>query len=642
MSDIIRLLPDSVANQIAAGEVIQRPSAVVKELVENAVDAGAGHIQIFIQDAGRTLIQVIDDGKGMSPTDARMAFERHATSKIRKADDLFALNTMGFRGEALPSICAISQVELKTQAKGDTIGTELTISASKVESQTAWVNSTSGSSFSVRNLFFNAPARRKFMKSDNVERSNIMKEFERLALVNNNLRLSLTMDGKVIDLMPGSFKQRISDLWKNDRKLHLMPVDVDTSLVKITGFVGRPESARKYSPLQFLFVNGRNFRHPYFHKAVMSCFEKLIAPGTHPSYFLKFEVDPASVDVNISPTKNEIKFEYEQQIWPILVATIRSALGKYAAVPSIDFSSDLVPAATLQEGEVPKAPSIDMPEGYNPFEGATDSFGGVAGGGGETPERTVRRHSSMSNYHSRRVSSNWEKLYSGFMNGTENDGGDGSIPNTSPEQQPLPGLEENMGDCGIGPLCLQYALKYIITPTREGLLLIDQHRAHVRILYERFLKEVGKMEKLTQHLMFPEVLVLDGVQQAALAIVEDELAKFGFLIEYDEENKWRITGVPVMLRKETYSDIVLSILESVSETSENYGKDLKVSPEALMEKVALSMARSAAMVRGRKLSAAEMEQLTGELFSLPDSSVTPDGKRIYAVMSEEHISALIH
>ena len=214
MSDIIRLLPDSVANQIAAGEVIQRPSAVVKELVENAVDAGAGHIQIFIQDAGRTLIQVIDDGKGMSPTDARMAFERHATSKIRKADDLFALNTMGFRGEALPSICAISQVELKTQAKGDTIGTELTISASKVESQTAWVNSTSGSSFSVRNLFFNAPARRKFMKSDNVERSNIMKEFERLALVNNNLRLSLTMDGKVIDLMPGSFKQRISDLWK--------------------------------------------------------------------------------------------------------------------------------------------------------------------------------------------------------------------------------------------------------------------------------------------------------------------------------------------------------------------------------------------------------------------------------------------
>ncbi|MDE6444960.1 MAG: DNA mismatch repair endonuclease MutL, partial [Muribaculaceae bacterium] len=315
MSDVIRLLPDSVANQIAAGEVIQRPASVIKELVENAVDAGASEIRIYLKDAGRTLIQVVDNGKGMSDTDARMAFERHATSKITAAADLFALSTMGFRGEALPSICAISQVEMKTRTEDSQVGTRLVINGSLVEIQEPVVCD-KGTNIMVKNLFFNTPARRKFLKSDNVETSNVMREFERLALVNNHIRMSIDTGSRVVDLRPGTFKQRIGDIWKNNLDLHLLPIDVDTSLIKISGFISRPEYARRRNPLQYLIVNGRNMRHPYFHKAILNCYDSLIAADTQPCYFMKFEVDPASIDVNIHPTKNEIKFEYEQEIWP--------------------------------------------------------------------------------------------------------------------------------------------------------------------------------------------------------------------------------------------------------------------------------------------------------------------------------------
>ncbi len=356
MSDIIRLLPDSVANQIAAGEVIQRPASVIKELVENAVDAGATDIRIFIRDAGRTLIQVVDNGKGMTETDARMAFERHATSKIAQADDLFTLHTMGFRGEALPSICAIAQIELKTRTADDQIGTRLVINASKVEMQEPSLCEP-GSNIMVKNLFFNVPARRKFLKSDSVETANIMREFERLALVNNNIRLSIDRDGKTLDLRPGSFKQRIADIWKNNINLQLLPVEVDTSLVKISGFVSRPENARRRNALQYLIVNGRNMRHPYFHRAIISCYESLIPADSQPCYFIKFDVDPQTIDVNIHPTKNEIKFENEQQIWPILVAAVRASLGKFAAVPSIDFTDEALPLERRDSVRAPDRPS---------------------------------------------------------------------------------------------------------------------------------------------------------------------------------------------------------------------------------------------------------------------------------------------
>ena len=339
MNDIIRLLPDSVANQIAAGEVIQRPASVIKELVENSVDAGATNIQIILKDAGRTLIQVVDDGCGMSDTDARLAFERHATSKIAQASDLFALSTMGFRGEALASIAAIAHVDLRTMRRGDTIGTRIIISGSKVESQQPEACQP-GSNMMVKNLFFNVPARRKFLKKDSVELSNIMREFERLALVNPSVEFTLIHNDVVLhQLLKGSLKQRISDLFGKSLDHQLIPVETETSIVKINGFVGLPENARKRNPLQYFFVNGRNMRHPYFHKAVMQCYEQLIPSDVQPNYFLNFSVDPESIDVNIHPTKSEIKFENEQPIWQILVAAIKESLGKYNAVPSIDSKS---------------------------------------------------------------------------------------------------------------------------------------------------------------------------------------------------------------------------------------------------------------------------------------------------------------
>ena len=341
MSDIIKLLPDSVANQIAAGEVIQRPASVIKELVENAIDAGASSIKIVLKDAGRTLIQVIDNGSGMSDTDARLAFERHSTSKITNANDLFSLHTMGFRGEALASIAAIAQVELRTRKKGAEMGTKLCISASKCESQEPDFCQ-EGSNFMIKNIFFNVPARRKFLKSNKVELSNIVKEFEKLALVNHSTEFMLINDDSTIfQLMAGdSFKKRIASLFTRSIEQQLITIETETTLIKISGFIGRPENARKRNALQFFFVNGRHMRHPYFHKAIMNCYDQLIPADEQPNYFINFEVDPSTIDVNIHPTKSEIKFENEQVIWQIIYAAVKEALGKFSAIPSIDFDTE--------------------------------------------------------------------------------------------------------------------------------------------------------------------------------------------------------------------------------------------------------------------------------------------------------------
>lgn len=343
MSDIIRLLPDSVANQIAAGEVIQRPASVIKELMENAVDAGAAHIDVLVTDAGKTTIQVIDDGKGMSATDARLAFERHATSKIREAADLFALSTMGFRGEALASIAAVAQVELRTCLEGEELGTALCIAGSQVESQEK-VACPRGSNFQIKNLFFNVPARRKFLKSNQTELSNILTEFERIALVNPEVSFTLHHNGtEMLNLPAMPLKQRIMGVFGKKINQELLSVEVDTTMVKVSGFVGRPESSRKKGARQYFFVNGRYMRHPYFHKAVMDAYEQLVPSGEQVSYFLYFEVNPANIDVNIHPTKTEIKFENEQAIWQILSAAIKESLGRFNAVPSIDFDTEGMP-----------------------------------------------------------------------------------------------------------------------------------------------------------------------------------------------------------------------------------------------------------------------------------------------------------
>lgn len=641
MNDVIRLLPDSVANQIAAGEVIQRPASVIKELVENAVDAGATDIRIYLKDAGRTLIQVVDNGCGMSVTDARMAFERHATSKISRADDLFRLHTMGFRGEALPSICAISQVDIRTRREGDQVGTQLLINGSKLDTQQPSMCE-KGTSISVKNLFFNVPARRKFLKSDNVELSNVMREFERLALVNNNIRLSIDTGTRQIDLRPATLHQRIHDIWKNNLKMQLLPVKVDTQLVKINGFVSRPEFARRRNALQFLIVNGRNMRHPYFHKAILSCYDGLIAGDTQPCYFLKFEVDPSTIDVNIHPTKSEIKFEYEREIWPLLVAGVKASLGKNAAVPSIDFNSDVVPVQPQKEGESNESPEVDMPEGYNPFAMQDDldfgiSFSSVGIKREDSPDgkSEYTSHKAHDAWNDPNVR-NWDKLYSDFMTHQRKE-----HPRDEREKapSPIPGFEKEE-DKGIPQVCLQFALKYIITTTRAGVLVIDQHRAHVKILYERYLAFAKTDSAVSQRVMFPEYLTLDPEQQTALGEVESELHRLGFSLEHEEDDKWKIGSVPADLQGYDPKDLVRRILDSVTEDSVNYGSDQQP-VNRILERLALVMARSAAITRGHRLSTEEMELMVAELFALPDPAFTPNGNRIFAQLDEASLMRLL-
>lgn len=615
MNDIIRLLPDSVANQIAAGEVIQRPSSVIKELIENSVDAGATDIKIYIKDAGRTLIQVVDNGRGMSETDARMAFERHATSKIKDASDLFSLQTMGFRGEALPSICAISLIEMKTKTKENSLGTRLVINATKVETQEP-VACESGTSIMVKNLFFNVPARRKFLKSDNVELSNIMREFERLALVNNNIRMSIDTGFRNMELRPASFRQRITDIWKNALDLHLVPVEVDTSLVKISGYISRPEYARRRNPLQYLIVNGRNMKHPYFHKAIMGCYDALIANDTQPCYFLKFQVDPQSIDVNIHPTKNEIKFEYEQQIWPILQASVKAALGKSGAVPSIDFNLDVVPVSPLKPGEKPEKPSIEIPKDYNPFDGTIYQ---------------EKRTNSLHSTHKTAQNHNWDKLYSDFL--THRGGSEDS------EKEISTPVLDGMENLDPGVICFQYRDRYIVTGSHNGIMVIDQRRAHIRILYNEFLSNMMQGETITQGVMFPDSLEIEPALQNSLFEIMPELNRAGFKLEYEADQRWNITGVPSFAQNLDPRDIILRILESVDEGGINYGKD-NTTLNPLIERLALIMAKESAIKYDQKLSSDEMEYIVGRLFTLPDASYTPNGNKIFYLIEDSKLISM--
>ena len=462
MSDIIQLLPDSVANQIAAGEVIQRPASVIKELVENAVDAGAKTINVLVVDAGRTSIQVIDDGSGMSETDARLAFERHATSKIRKADDLFALHTMGFRGEALASIAAVAQVELRTRMEGNEVGTLLTISGSRVVGQEP-VACPVGSNFKIENLFFNVPARRKFLKSNATELSNIMSAFERIVLVYPAISFTLHSNGtELLNLRAGSLRQRISDVFGKRFNQDLLPIDVTTAMCTISGFVGKPESARKKGAHEYFFVNGRYMKHAYFNKAVANAFERLVPAGAQVPYFIYFDVNPADIDVNNHPTKTEIKFENEQAIWQILSAAVKDAIGKFCEVPSIDFDTEGspdIPVFDPTRQVAPPAPRYNP--SYNPFSGHSE-----------------RRTS---------VPDDWQQLYEGLPTGDRQTSlfpSDGPAPEPdaweqTEQQSPL--IEEK------SPAHYQYKGKYIMTAVKSGLMIIDQYRADLRIRYERYL-----------------------------------------------------------------------------------------------------------------------------------------------------------
>ena len=606
MSDIIQLLPDSVANQIAAGEVIQRPASVIKELVENAVDAGAENIKVLIVDAGRTTIQVIDDGCGMSETDARLAFERHATSKIRQADDLFDLHTMGFRGEALPSIAAVSQVELVTKVAGEDLGSKLSIQGSSVMSQIP-VACPVGSNFKVENLFFNVPARRKFLKSNATEMNNILTALERIVLVYPNINFTLYSNGQeTLSLKAGSLRQRITDVFGKKINQELLPVEVETAICRISGFVGKPESARKKGCTDYFFVNGRFMKHAYFHKAVQSAYERLVPVGMQVPYFIYFEVSPADIDVNIHPTKTEIKFENEQSIWQILVAAVKDAIGKFCEVPSIDFDTEGrpdIPVFDAQRQSV-QMPKVTLNPSYNPFKTQTKT---------EIPQ-------------------NWEELYRGVQGKSTAeqielfDTPDESIGQS--EDNVLLMAEEK------SPVHYQYKGRYIMTAVKSGLMIIDQQRADIRIRYERYMDQLGRQAGKSQRILFPEIVQFTPSDSIILQRMLPDLMAMGFDVTDLGGGHFAINGVPSELDGvepvRLFRNVVADILEKNS-----------VSHEELHASIALSMARNAAVAQGQILSNEEMESIVNQLFSCSNVNYTPDGHAILCILPQQDIEQLL-
>ena len=620
MSDVIKLLPDSVANQIAAGEVIQRPASVIKELVENAIDAHADDITIVLKDAGRTLIQVVDNGEGMSDTDARLAFERHSTSKIRSASDLFSLHTMGFRGEALASIAAVSQLELRTTKRGNEIGTHLIISASKCESQEADVCPV-GCNFMVKNLFFNVPARRKFLKAPKIELANIVKEFERLALVNPMVEFTMhNNDSVMYKLQPGNVKQRIMQLFGNKIEEQLIPISIDTTLVRIEGFVCKPENARKRNFIQYFFVNGRYMRHPYFHKAVLSSYEQLIPEGAQPNYFLYFTVDPETIDVNIHPTKTEIKFENELPIWQILSAAIKESLGRFSIVPSIDFDTD----------DAPEIPIFHVDN--NRTKESVPSIGGNSGA-----YNPFKDEDTQSSYPKIDPVVDWEKLYQRFeksrmdsFEDAETDISDDIF--IEPSVEPNDNNSLQLGNVDDGN-CLQIQNKYIVSQVKSGLMIIDQHRAHVKVLFDKFLKQISGRSSISQRIMFPEILHLSGAQQLMLESVQEELENVGFDLSNLGNNDWSINGVPAGVDGIDVKDLLLQVIDSVAEGGKNVAVRIK-------EHIAMVIAEKAAIPYGRALSAKEMDTLIGNLLQLDAPNYTQDGKIVINIMTIDSINKL--
>ena len=612
MSDIIQLLPDSVANQIAAGEVIQRPASVIKELVENSIDAGARTVNVLVTDAGRTSIQVIDDGQGMSETDARMAFERHATSKIRKADDLFALHTMGFRGEALASIAAVAQVELRTRTANDEIGTHLSIAGSKIVGQEP-VSCPVGSNFSVENIFYNVPARRKFLKSNATELNNILTAFERIALVYPGVNFTFHSNGvETFNLKSGNLRQRIVDIFGKKLNADLLPVGVETTICSITGFVGKPESARKKGAHQYFFVNGRYMKHPYFHKAVMQAYDQLIPPGEMPSYFIYMNLDPSTIDVNIHPTKTEIKFENEQPIWQILLAATRETLAKSSAIPTLDFNSadpiDIPLYNPSKEVEQRERPTVQLNSGYNPFNppaASAPSFGG----GGE------REHSSS------RREFDWAQLYENFESDRE------KAINTEFEQtEPV---EKNMFEESLMP-CYQYKNHYIVTSLKSGLALIDQHRAHIRVLFEQYQHSISQKRGLSQQMLFPAIVEFTPSENACLPLLLEDLSFAGFDLSDLGGGSYSINGIPSGMEGTDCVKLLKEIVLKAIETG------CKVKDE-ISDMIAFSLAAAQAIPIGKPMSAKEMDHLLASLFVCTDSNLTPDGKTIMTIFSNDEI-----
>ena len=612
MSDIIQLLPDSVANQIAAGEVIQRPASVVKELVENSVDAGAKNIDVAVVDAGRTSIQVIDDGKGMSETDARLAFERHATSKIRQAEDLFNLHTNGFRGEALASIAAVAQVVLKSRQEGEEVGTQLSISGSRFEGQEA-CSSSVGSVFSVNNLFYNVPARRKFLKSNSTELNNILTAFERIVLVNPQIAFTLHSNNtELFNLKAGNLRQRIIDVFGKRINQNLLPVNVETTMCKISGFVGKPEAARKKGAHQFFFVNGRYMKHPYFNKAVMTAYDRLVPQGEQVPYFLYFDVNPNDIDVNIHPTKTEIKFENEQAIWQILMAAVKESIGMFNDVPSIDFDTEDKPDIPVYNPDVvssASAPKISLNPHYNPFKSSPSS-------GKPTAVKPVDEQ--------------WEQLYEGLNN-------QDSVEREADIFESESETEINTSQSILAeksPAHYQYKGKYVMTAVKSGLMIIDQHRAHVRVLYERYLEQIQQQTSHSQKVLFPEVLQFPVSDEVILKKLLPEMSKMGFELDDLGGGSYAVNAIPTGLDGVNPLHLVQDMVFSAKE------KGVKALDE-VHQSLALTLARNAAIPQGQVLSNEEMESLVNDLFACSNVNYTPDGKNVLCILKQQEIEHLL-
>lgn len=596
MADRINILPESVANQIAAGEVIQRPASAVKELIENAVDAGAKFIRLIVKDAGKTLIQVIDDGCGMSETDARVSFERHATSKITKAEDLFSLTTKGFRGEALASVAAVAQVELKTRREEDSTGTLILIEGSEVKVQEPCA-CPKGTSIAIKNLFFNIPARRNFLKSNPVETNHIIEEFQRVAMAHPDIGFSLHHNGdEIFHLEPANLRQRIAGIFGNNYNERLVPVEEDTDIVRITGFIGKPQFARKTRGEQFFFINNRFIRNSYLHHAVQSAFHQLLPPDSHPSYFLFLEVPPSSIDINIHPTKTEVKFEDDKHIYAILKSAVRMSLGKYNIAPSIDFEQESTIAfIPPPRGPVPE-PTITVNPDFNPFRTqGSPSYGG-------------------NGYRNISVPSNWEALYQGHEKKRD--------------------VETDFQDEGLltekaSGSFFQIHGKYILTQIKSGLLVVNQQRAHERILFEKFLNNLEKQPAMSQKLLFPEMAELGTSQLQALLSLKKELENLGYEFEQLGGNSIAIYAVPVLLTDHHASkELEKLATELLDETAGTLDR---------LEKIALSLAKSVGIKAGKSLTSEEMSMLIDELFACSIPSVTASGKPIIHTIKLEEL-----
>lgn len=655
MNDIIQLLPDSVANQIAAGEVIQRPASVIKELVENSIDAGATLINVVCVDSGRTSIQVTDNGKGMSETDARLSFERHATSKIRQADDLFNLHTMGFRGEALASIAAVAQVELRTRRPDDDLGTALTIAGSRFVSQEP-VQCPVGCNFTISNLFYNVPVRRKFLKSNTTELNNIVTAFERIALVYPDVAFTLyNNQTELYNLKAGGLRQRIVDVIGKKINQHLLPIDIDTTMCKISGFVGKPESARKKGARQFFFVNGRYMKHPYFHKAIMTAYERLVPEGEQIPYFIYFTVNPTDIDVNIHPTKTEIKFENEQTVWQILTAAVRDAVGMFNDVTAIEFDTegqpDIPALGAMPQADI-SAPKVQYNPAYNPFNESSAQRSSAA------PDNWEQLYEGLSSAHSRQQSApslfgndtggviqsrsnatdkpfadNGIVLSKGFSKpdglNAESAGFNALSADTdmlSASTEPSP-LEEK------SPTHYQYKGRYIMTSVKSGLMIVDQYRAHTRILYEGYIEQMQKRRPSSQKPLFPDTIHFSASDKVVVEAVMPELQNIGFELTPNEEGDYTITAVPSGLDGLDYVALVQDLVASAREKTTSAIDDINHS-------IALELARNAAVTYGQVLTNAEMENIVNSLFACSNFSYTPDGKKILTMLRQTDLEQL--